>query len=353
MNLVQHKCPNCNASVSFDSNTQTVKCPYCDSEFATDIFDKQLEKSEMEWQEGEKDEFTESDGMRVYVCNTCGGEIITDSTTAADICPYCDSAVVMSGNLSGNLKPDLVIPFKLDKKAAVDGFKKHLLGKKLLPKVFKNEVHIEEIKGIYVPFWLFDAVADASAKFKATRVRTWSTPNHIYTETSYYNIFRDGSIAFSRVPVDGSSKMADDLMESLEPYDRSEAVDFKTAYLSGYLADKYDVSMEACKARANERIEQSAFDRLKDTVTGYASVTSDECSIRFTDSAVHYALYPVWILNTVWKGERYIFAMNGQTGKFVGNLPCDTGAFFKWLFGIFGIAFAILGACASLIWWLI
>ena len=350
IDLKEHKCPNCNASVTFDPGRQMMKCPYCDSEFATDIFDTPLEKSDMSWQNESTDEFSEQDGMRVYTCNSCGGEIITDLTTAADICPYCDSTVVMKGNLSGVLKPDYIIPFKLDKKTAVEKFKSHLLNKKLLPKVFKNEVHIEEIKGVYVPFWLFDATADASAKFKATRVRSWSTPNHIYTETSHYSLLRAGSISFSRVPVDGSTKMADDLMESLEPYDHSQAVAFNTAYLSGYLADKYDVTKDECKTRANDRIKQSAVDRLRETVHGYSSVTNTDCSVQFKKSAVHYALYPVWILNTTWKNERYVFAMNGQTGKFVGNLPCDMGAFWRWLLGVFGVAFVIFGAISLLFW---
>ena len=123
---------------------------------------------------------------------------------------------------------------KPKKATAKKALLRHYKGKRLMPKIFASENHIDEIKGVYVPFWLFDATADASAKFKATRVRSWSTPNHIYTETSHYSLLRAGSISFSRVPVDGSTKMADDLMESLEPYDHSQAVAFNTAYLSFY-----------------------------------------------------------------------------------------------------------------------
>lgn len=121
---------------------------------------------------------------------------------------------------------------------------RHYKGKKLLPKIFKKENHIDEIKGVYVPFWLFDADADADIRYKATRVRTWSDSDYDYTETSYYSIGRSGDIGFDRVPVDGSSKMPDDLMESIEPFKFEDAVDFKTAYLAGYLADKYDVTAE-------------------------------------------------------------------------------------------------------------
>ncbi len=107
---------------------------------------------------------------------------------------------------------------EIDKKAAKEALQRHYKGKKLLPKIFKKENHIDEIKGVYVPFWLFDADADADIRYKATRVRTWSDSDYDYTETSYYSIGRSGDIGFDRVPVDGSSKMPDDLMESIEPF---------------------------------------------------------------------------------------------------------------------------------------
>ena len=119
----------------------------------------------------------------------------------------------------GDLKPDYIIPFKLDKQAAKAKFNEHLKGKKLLPRVFKDEAHIDEIKGMYVPYWLFDSTVTAHMRYKATRLRTWSDSDYDYTETSYFSVIREGDVSYSHVPVDGSEKMADDLMESLEPYD--------------------------------------------------------------------------------------------------------------------------------------
>ena len=108
----------------------------------------------------------------------------------------------MTGQLSGALKPDYVIPFKLDKKAAKERLKKHLTGKRLLPKAFKSENHISEVKGIYVPFWLYDADADADIRYRATKTRFWSDSDYDYTETSYYAVHRSGSLGFDHVPVD-------------------------------------------------------------------------------------------------------------------------------------------------------
>ncbi|MBE6886362.1 MAG: hypothetical protein E7486_05355 [Ruminococcaceae bacterium] len=356
--LLEYKCPCCDGAISFDSSLQKMKCPYCGTEFDMETlraYDEERasdQPDEMSWQTGGGSEWIpgEEEGMRVYVCNSCGGEIVADEHTAATSCPYCSNPVVMQGNLSGMLRPDYVIPFKLDKEAAKAGLENHLKGKKLLPKIFKDQNHIDQIRGIYVPFWLFDADVDADIRYKATRVRTWSDSNYDYTETSFFSVHRAGTIGFERVPVDGSSKMADDLMESIEPYDFSEAVDFQTAYLAGYLADKYDVSSEESVQRANERVRRSTEESFAQTVLGYTSVVPEHTGIRLSNGTARYALYPVWILNTTYEGKQYVFAMNGQTGKFVGDLPVDRKAFWKWLFGLTAICAAAAYAGAWLLW---
>lgn len=343
MNVLQeYKCPCCGGAIEFDSNIQKMKCPYCDTEFDVETlknYDESLKNDtadDMKWEisGGAEWQSGEADGLKSYVCKSCGGEIVGDENTAATSCPFCGNPVVMMGQLSGTLKPDIIIPFKLDKKAAKEGLQKHLTGKRLLPKVFKDQNHIDEIKGVYVPFWLFDSDVDANVRYRATSVRMWSDEDYDYTETSYYDVRRAGSVGFENVPVDGSSKMPDDLMESVEPFNIGEAVDFQTAYLAGYLADKYDVTAEQSIDRANERIKYSTEEVFASTVTGYDSVTPESSSINLSNGKAKYALYPVWLLNTTWKGEKYTFAMNGQTGKFVGNLPVDKSAAAKWFAGI-------------------
>ena len=152
------------------------------------------------------------------------------------------------------------------------------------------------------------------------------------------------------MPVDGSTKMDDALMESIEPYDISDAVPFKTAYLPGYMADKYDVDADSSIQRANERIRQSTEEAFRNTVSGYSSVTPVNTNIRLQNGRARYALYPVWILNTDWNGQKFTFAINGQTGKLAGNLPMDKGAFWKWLLGVSGAAAAVAFIANYLMW---
>ncbi|MBR5743476.1 MAG: hypothetical protein IKX85_06685, partial [Clostridia bacterium] len=284
----------------------------------------------------------ETDGMGLYTCTACGGEIIADETTGATRCPYCDNPIVLKGKFQGDLKPDLVIPFRLDKEAAKEALKAHMSGKKLLPKLFTDENHLDEVKGVYVPFWLFDAEAEGDFSFQGTRVRTWSDRDYNYTETQYFHVERGGTLDFDHVPVDGATKMPDDLMDSIEPYDFSQAVDFKTAYLSGYLADKYDVSADQSIERANTRIRATTSEAIRQTVKGYMTVTEQGSQVRLRRSKAIYALLPVWILNTTWQGQKYVFAMNGQTGKFVGNMPMDKAKYWKLRLLYGGIVAAVI-----------
>ncbi len=356
--LQQYKCPCCDGAIEFSSTAQKMKCPYCDTEFEMETllaYDQELQEDtqdDMTWDTAAGGEWTEgeAEGLRVYVCQSCAGEIVADAHTGATACPYCGNPVVMMGQFAGSLKPDCVIPFKLDKNAAIAALKKHTSGKRLLPKVFADENHIREVKGVYVPVWLFDADARADLRWKGTRTRTWSDSNYIYTERQFYSVTRGGTIGFAGVPVDGSSKMDDTLMESIEPFDLSQAVDFQTAYLSGYLADKYDVDSEQSVQRANDRIRRSTEEAFTATVAGYTSLVPVSNHVNLKNGAAKYALYPVWLLTTEWNGQNYMFAMNGQTGKFVGDLPMDKAAYKKWLFGIAGAVSAACFAISYLLW---
>ena len=336
--IMEYKCPACGGAMEFNSAAQKMKCPYCDTEMEVEAFQKLMNseaaetaeageasdreaKGDGQWQQGE------TEHMRVYLCKSCGGEIVADETIGAASCPFCGNQVVMKGQFSGDRRPDYIIPFKLDKKAAKEAYHRHLKGKYFMPSIFKQENHIEEIKGVYVPFWVFDAKTNASATFTGERCRIWTEGSMEYTEHEVYEMNRSGEMDFSHVPVDGSKKMDDVLMESIEPFNFSDAVDFQTAYLAGYLAERYDVDVDSCLGRAKERMKDSAIRSLSGTVQGYQSVRTKESSVQVDCENYSYVLYPVWILNTSWRKKKYTFAMNGQTGRMVGDLPFDKEQF--------------------------
>ncbi len=323
MGLTEYECPACGGAMEFDAKLQMLSCPYCDTKIKVSDYkaprqeeqDKDAKADSNEWKP------EELEGMVVYSCQSCGGEIIASETEGSLTCPFCSNNVVVKEKFSGDLKPDYVIPFKHNKQDAMNAYAGYVKGKLLLPKVFFAENHIDKIRGIYISYWLFDATINADYDFSATKIRTWSDGDYNYTETKHYAVSRSGTETFSHVPHDASKEMPDDLMESIEPFKFNEAVPFNSGYLAGFLANRYDVPLEETKPHIIERMENSVEADVKNTVSGYSTSTVTAKRQNVVSSSHKYALYPVWLLNTSWNGKNYLFAMNGQTGKFVGNLP--------------------------------
>ncbi len=347
------ECPCCGGTLHYDSHSQDIVCPFCDSHFSIDDLKAYTEdlatdkEEDTAWDESKVQAYTDKEmqGMKVYSCESCGGEIIVDETSSSTCCPYCGNNILISKQLSGDLKPNLVIPFKNDKDVVLNNLKSFFKKKPLLPGSFSKDNVVEEVKPLYVPFWLFDADVAGRVRFKAEKTRTWSDSKYDYKETKYYSLVRDGEIAFDHVPVDGSKKMEDQLMESIEPYDFSEAVEFNAGYLAGYAADRYDVSKDETFNRATTRFREGTIQAFRSDIRGYENVTCSDSQIQLSNTNAQYALYPVWILNTKWKEKPYRFAVNGQTGKIAGNLPVSAGK----AFGFWSLFFLIfVGICTGI-----
>ena len=350
MALQEYKCPNCAGGIEFNPGVQEMVCPYCGSVINIEAFNypdigdaANADEQSADWSYAEhKWSDSECEGMVVYSCNSCGGEVVGDQTLGASSCPFCGNPVVVTAAFSGALRPDLVIPFKCDKQYALNKLEQHYANKKLLPDSFKDRNHLEEVKGVYVPFWLYNADTDAHVEYRGHKIRTWMDRRYIYTETSHYQIIREGTLTFDAVPADGSEKIDDTLMESIEPYNMAEATDFSSAYLAGFYANKYDQDIRQCAPRVNERIKRSTVDEYRKTVVGYNGVSPVRSNIRVDCRKVNYALLPVWLLGSMWQGKNFLFAMNGQTGKLVGDLPVDKSKRLRYFWTIFGIIAGLL-----------
>ncbi len=374
--VTNYKCPACTAPLHFVGASGKLECDFCGSKYdvaeiealyadkeakaveAAKQADTKAEQNRKKMADMEADGWDTSglnsdwgkdaDGMKAYSCPSCGAELICDETTAATSCPYCGNPTVVPGQFSGALKPDYVIPFRLSKEDAVAALKSHYKGKPFLPKAFTNGNHIQEIQGVYVPFWMFDGMAEGSADYEGLITHVYETGDTEVTETQHFDVRRGGSIAFEKVPVDASSKMPDDHMDSIEPYDYADLKPFSTAYLPGFLADKYDVSVADSRDRADSRCAASLEMALRRTADQYDVCIPLNQNIRLKRGKVHYALLPVWMLHTKWNGKDFLFAMNGQTGKLVGDLPTDMGK----LWTTFAAIAAPVTALAALLMWL-
>jgi len=328
MDIKEYKCPNCGGTVRFDSASQKMKCPSCDSEFEI-----QEEKDTSNW--------IEEEDLTSGSCPSCGAELVGDANTVAMVCPCCGNAQIVSKRLSGFLKPNYVIPFKLEKDSAVKALKNFCNGKKLLPDFFVKENHINNIQGVYAPFWLFDAEASGDILFEATKVK--ETGKH--EKTNFYSVERKGNIAFEKIPVDGSEKMDDKYMDAIEPFNYVDLKEFNTSYLAGYVAEKYDVDEKKSRERAEHRIKSSVEREFEYSIEeDYDSIEIESSSVNINNFKSSYALFPVWILNTKYKEENYLFMMNGQSGRLVGKLPIDSKKVWKYGFIYSGILGAIFTA---------
>ncbi|WP_432643186.1 hypothetical protein [Acidaminococcus sp.] len=334
---VAYQCPNCGGPLEFAPGSAKIVCPYCDTELDVAtmeaLFARKQERAaaaqeakEIRWNTGEAGRewgSEEAAQLKAFTCSTCGAEIVSDENTMATECCYCGNPTMLPNRFEGMLKPDFVIPFKKTKEEAVAALKEFYKGKRLLPAAFTANNRVEAIQPMYVPFWLFDSAVYADGEFKGEEDTVFETSDEIVTETRVFQCLRSGRMTFHKIPVDGSSKMDDTYMESIEPFNYEEMVPFSPAYLTGFLADKYDVDAEASVPRADERVNRSALEVLQGTVTGYDRCSLQDSYIQKEDDHVAYALAPVWILTTRYQDKPYTFIMNGQTGKMVGTLPYD------------------------------
>lgn len=359
LETTNYQCLACGGPLRFDGATQKLVCDHCDSAFDVATVEaeyaaRQAKADAAAAQAGAtggvatdqaaSEATVTDDGLVQYICSSCGAELVSDGTTAVTKCPYCDNPTVVPGVLQDAFKPDLVIPFKLDHDRATQALSDFYKGKKFLPKEFSSNNRIQEIQGVYVPFWLYDARANGQGYYEGRQVRTYTQGDERITETKYFDCSRAGTLDFVRVPVDGSSKMPDTHMDAIEPFDYSELVPYSVAYLPGYLADRYDQDCTACSHRAENRMVESMKATLEDTVTGYDSVSCKSCDVGVDWGKSQYAMFPVWLLNTKWNGEDFLFAMNGQTGKLVGNLPVSMAKVITWFVGILVLVGAIAAA---------
>ena len=227
---IDHKCPACRAPIHYKPKLGKWKCDYCDNIYTLEEMQKHNNASTVKVTKEEEKVHYDS-----YKCKNCGAEIIADENTASTFCVYCGNTAILKSKLSGKFAPDKIIPFKKLKEDAMNAFKGLKKGRPLLPNDFTAEKNIEKIKGLYVPFWLYDVKVYGGLVIDATRVRTWSMGDTHYKQTDYYKVYRDGEMKYYNIPVDGSERFSNDIMNTIEPFDYAEMVDYNHSNLSGFL----------------------------------------------------------------------------------------------------------------------
>lgn len=360
---ITYKCPSCGAAMTFDSASQMLHCAQCGTRIDVGTYEQQygaLYEETQEEQDTPQSETSqtesagsgaEQDGtegpaqesgepydtmnMKVYHCQSCGAELLSDEYTSAVICSFCGNPSLVEDRLEGAYKPQYIIPFKIDRGQAKEIYRRWVKKGPLTPKALSLKSTIEKISGIYVPFWLYDYGAESQMTVKATRIRTRRSGNTEYIYTDHYHVFRDIEADFKGLPADASEKMQDDAMDKMEPYDYRGLADFKMPYLSGYLSERYNFTDAEIEERAARRIRAYITEIARNTIIGYSSVAVLDNQIRLDKKSSHYALMPVWVLNCRYEGKEFQFMLNGQTGKIVADRPISKKRAAAWGIGIF------------------
>lgn len=346
---LENRCPACKASIKFNPKVGKFKCEYCGSEFTLEEMQKHSDNASTEEKNQPKEKQIKKDtydGYVSYHCESCGAEIIADEQTAATFCVYCGNTAILKSKLSGEFTPDKMLVFKKEKQESINAFKNLGKGRPLMPKDFNSEKNIEKIRGVYIPFWLYDINVSGNLDMTGEIITQWSSGDTHYTKTDKYKIVRGGTMDYKNVPVDGSSRFDNNIMNSIEPFNFAELVPYNHAYLSGFYAERYDESGEKIYKEASDRAVNSTRERLRNDASRYTTkiITSDTLQAKETNK--QYVLLPVWMVNVKYKDKMHIFAMNGQTGEFIGNIPLDKGKAVLYFIIIFAVTFItiILGS---------
>ncbi len=320
---LENRCPACKASISFNPKLGKWKCEYCGSEFTLEEMQKSEDNASTEKNNAKSSKTDDYNKYISYHCESCGAEIIADEATSSTFCVYCGNTAILQSKLSGKFSPDKIIPFKKDREAAINAFKGLSKGRPLMPKGFNNTNNIEKIRGVYIPFWLYDLRISGDIVMDGKTIETWTVGDTHYTKTNTYKVTRGGDMDFINIPVDGSSHFDNDIMNTIEPFHYDELVPYNHAYLSGFYAEKYDQEGDIILKEASDRALNSARNVLRDDARMYSSKVVVSDTLVSNEKNKTYALLPVWMVNVKYKNKMHIFAMNGQTGEFIGNIPLD------------------------------
>ena len=341
-NALENRCPSCKASIKFNPKVGKFKCEYCGSEFTLEEMQQHSDNASTTEKNKPKEEqkvVDNYDGYVSYHCESCGAEIIADEQTAATFCVYCGNTAILKSKLSGQFTPDKMLVFKKDKQESINAFKGLGKGRPLMPKNFNSEKNIEKIRGIYIPFWLYDINVSGDLNMTGEIVTHWSVGDTHYTKSDKYRVVRGGSMDYLNIPVDGSSKFDNNIMNSIEPFNFAELVPYNHAYLSGFYAERFDESDEKNFPEASIRAVNSTRERLRNDAAKYTSKIITKDTLKSKEIGKKYVLLPVWMVNVKYKDKMHIFAMNGQTGELIGNIPLDKGKAVLYFIMIFVVTF--------------
>ena len=316
------KCPSCGSNIYYQPELQAMMCRNCGNIYSPDTLEPRgsLGVSKERDYLGDSDISEDDKKRHEIVCNSCGAEVIADENTISTLCPFCGSPALITRRMTREFKPDYIVPFKIDKAGAERRLNEWLSSRKYTPAGFRSKRRMKNLTSIYVPFWLLDCVVQSDMSGTGKIIN--GTVKKIYEVNSTIKYYVKG------VPFDASLKIANKLMQAIEPFDYSEMVRFESKYLQGFYAEKYDQRPTEMTDRIMRRL-----DKFSKNETDLVARKYDEYEVRpekdFTiinDVSIKYCLLPVWLMTIEYEGRQFQLAVNGQTGEAGGFVPTTSAA---------------------------
>lgn len=293
------KCKNCGGNVIYEPGRGHMYCPHCGSEESQDTVQ----------------------GSSMTQCINCGAPVEVKEYTSACKCEHCGSYLVFNERVEGIYEPHMILPFRVNKDAAVEALNQEFQKRTFTPSDFLSAKSLERMEGIYVPFWLYDYQAAYDFAGEGTRVRSWTNGDTEYVETSYYEVLRKMDVDFDKIPVDASYAMEDGVMDLMEPYSYQELIGFDPKYMSGFYGEVYNQEAPELEGRAQVKARNASEEMLQASLRDYSTMKPYRKDLKLERSGVNYALMPVWQYEYRYKGKTYQYHVNGQTGKVIGMTP--------------------------------
>lgn len=323
--MQKYECKTCGAELKWNATAGALQCDYCGSTFSPEEFDDATTTDAVNDTSSVMDTTYTSheveDGQLIYKCNECGAEVVALETTMATECPYCGRPISITSAHKGEFRPEKVLPYKVEKEQAIENLKKYLSKAILAPEKFRASTFIDQIKGLYIPFYLHNFSLKSYGSYECEQISSKLSGDDKVETHQVFNVQLRGMTDFERIPVDGSTAIDDSIMYALEPFEFENLKDYNPAYMAGYYADQPDETVDSTKERAFSRGKSAVEEKFLERLKKYDSVKRASISHSSSAHSAEYAMLPIWRLNVSFKNRIYQYTINGQTGEVSGKIP--------------------------------
>ena len=306
------RCPGCGATigVKFEPATATLHCPFCglssnlpapeDGEAPQELdFNSALQRANVNWGSIKK----------LVVCSNCGGQALYDAEQISGACPLCGStSVAPAAENEQIMAPNAIIPFSVSREQALQCFTDYMHKKQLVSKEVYNS-KLENLVGIYLPFWTYDAYT----------VSTYSAKKDTGNEEGPIGYYKGvWNQAIDDVIIFASDRIHHRYLPKVSQFDFNQAVPYSPEYLAGIPAERYTVGLNAGWVQTMKQVEPKLRNAIEDN---YKDLWVTKMTTKYYNVKFRYVLAPVYFASFTVGKYTYPVVINGQTGKTFFDVP--------------------------------